>query len=62
MIPLKKYLGIAIALFHWSPATFWSSTPYEFFAAVESHIEIMSGESNADYEDWYDSMPDHLKT
>ena len=28
-------MGLAAFYLHWSPDTFWASTPHEFFAAYE---------------------------
>lgn len=33
-------MGIAVNLFHWSPSTFWSATPHEFWAAFDVWREI----------------------
>jgi hypothetical protein len=33
-------MGLAVALFHWTPAEFLASTPHEFFAAYEIHQEM----------------------
>lgn len=34
-------MGIAAAALHWPPATWWASTPHEFWAAMEG-IEAMN--------------------
>lgn len=33
-------MGLALAAFHWSPITFWNSTPHEFWAAYEAWQEM----------------------
>lgn len=33
-------MGLAVALFHWAPATFWGSTPHEYYAAWEGWREV----------------------
>lgn len=35
-------MGIACAIFHWAPQTFWEATPHEFWAAVEAHRDANS--------------------
>ncbi len=30
-------MGVASALLHWRPRDFWSSTPHEFYAALEGY-------------------------
>jgi hypothetical protein len=35
-------MGFAAAALHWSPATFWASTPHEFFAAYEAFLTMNS--------------------
>ncbi len=61
-IPIRRYLGLAIALFYWTPAEFWASTPYEFFAAIDARLEIMNGTDPEDeYAEWFDTIPDEHK-
>ncbi|WP_420852805.1 phage tail assembly chaperone [Sphingomonas panacis] len=33
--PRRRLAGIATSALGWTPATFWSSTPHEFWAAFE---------------------------
>lgn len=35
MIPYRDFSGFAAACLHWPPDHFWSSTPHEFFAAID---------------------------
>lgn len=33
-------MSMALGLFGWSPATFWSATPHEWFACLEHHERV----------------------
>lgn len=46
-------MGFAFAALHWSPDQFWSSTPYELYAAIDTYTEIHGGKnSRQEWEDW----------
>jgi len=36
-VPLGRYAAIALGAFGWSPETFWTATPDDFWAALDSH-------------------------
>jgi hypothetical protein len=38
-------MGLAAAAFHWSPATYWSATAHEYFAAHEAWLTLLPVQS-----------------